>query len=140
MEDLQEALQAQAGSLGSVDCWSDDGYALVTPDATDAITAPRRPSRASRWPGVRAFVRTAHALLLLTVPGHPALDASAIALSQVPVAGGIQVSPVPDPPTYASFTWAMGPAGSTDCAKIQYADSARSRSWSSPRTFPRRSA
>ncbi len=121
VDDPPSGLQAQAGPLGSTDCWADQGYAKVTPDATDAITVTAPTKQGLAVACVRAAGQPTP--LLLTITGS-APDASAIALSRVPVEGGVEVAPVPDPPTYASFTWAMGPAGSTDCAKIEgYAES-----------------
>ena len=106
---------AKSGALGTVDCWDAQGWAAVAVTQGQAVvTAPAQQGLAVLCVGSGDQPTP----LVVTVSGT-APDASAIQLEQVPVADGVQVAPVLDPPQYSRFSWLVEPGGSTDCVTAE---------------------
>jgi len=109
-------LEAKSGPIGRVECADPDDWdaAEVGPDGSVEVPLPDRAGPALVCVG-SASRSTA---ILVQVDGTPP-DAGAIELEQTEVAGGISVSPIPDPPELVSFEWVSGPEGTIDCATAE---------------------
>lgn len=109
------AIEARVGMLGAVDCRAPEGWAPTPVVAGEVVvTAPAQQGLAVLCVGSPEQPTP----ILVTVSGT-APDAGSIELEQVPVEGGVQVAPVPDPPRYSRFAWVIEPGGSTDCATAE---------------------
>lgn len=104
------------GMLGDVDCWGPDRWRvpIVTEAGSLVVPAPARQGLAVVCVGSPDQPTP----LLLTVT-RAAPDPQGIQLEEVPVAGGIEVRPVADPPEYSTFAWTSGPAGTTECTSAE---------------------
>jgi hypothetical protein len=105
-----------AQMLADSSCWDPPGWGTASTDLDGVltVTAPTTQGLALLCVGTPEQPTP----LRITVAGS-APDAGAIQLRQVPVRGGIEVQPVPDPPRYSSFSWLSGPAGTTDCSSAE---------------------
>jgi hypothetical protein len=109
------AVSTKQGMLGSVDCWDAEGWvpAFVV-DGALTVTAP-----SGQGLGLLCVGASSHPTpILLTVSGE-APASGEFELAQVPVEGGVEVRPVPEPPEFSTFTWVSGPAGTIDCATAE---------------------
>jgi hypothetical protein len=109
------SVSAKQGMLGSVDCWDQAGWvpALVS-EGSLVVTAPSAQGLGLLCVGASSQPTP----ILLTVSGQAPASGD-FELAQVPVEGGVEVRPVPEPPQYSTFTWVSGPAGTIDCATAE---------------------
>lgn len=109
------AVGVRAGMLAAVDCWDSGGWsrAAVT-EGRVLVVAPAQQGLALLCVGSAQQPTP----LVVTVAGT-APDGSAIELEQVPVAEGVQVAPIPDPPQFSRFVWVIEPGAGTDCASAE---------------------
>lgn len=106
---------ALAGMLTSVDCWDSEGWAPVAVvEGQAVVTAPAQQGLAVLCVGSA----TQPTPLRITVSGT-APDPAEIQLDTVPVEGGVNVAPVPDPPQYSRFAWVIEPGGGADCSTVE---------------------
>lgn len=105
----------RAGMLTAVDCWDAAGWSrAAVAEGRVLMVAPAQQGLALLCVGSAQQPTP----LVVTVAGT-APDGSAIQLEQVPVAQGVQVAPIPDPPQFSRFSWVIEPGGTTDCAAAE---------------------
>jgi hypothetical protein len=106
---------ALAGPLTALDCWDGTGWADVAVEQGRAVvTAPAQQGLALLCIGSAAQPTP----LVVTV-SRTGPDAGAIQVEQVPVAEGIRVAPVPDPPQFTRFAWVIEPGPRGDCSTAE---------------------
>ncbi len=118
--------KVKQGMLGAVDCRELEGWQAVeggiadpAPQAEDPqwtypVTLPTTEGRALVCVGSAAHP-TEIVLVIDATPPDPA----SIELTQVEVAGGVEVGLVVEPPDLAAFRWVIAPPGSADCASVE---------------------